>query len=181
MKKIILSLILFSAISTQNFALDGEKNFKTVCATCHTIGKGRLVGPDLKNVHSKYEESWLLKWVKSSQTLVKQNDEKAVAVFKQFGEIPMPDNLQFSDEDVKSIIAYIKTQSEKPQETPAVASRQMNTTTTVAESSNIGKSGNTYLYVGIGLVILFFLSVLIVLMRSVIVLSDELKKHQNKM
>lgn len=179
MKKLFALIILFSAVSL-TYAEDGAKNFKTVCASCHTIGKGRLVGPDLKNVHTKYEESWLLKWVSSSQSMVKAGDEKAVAVFKEFGSIPMPDNPQFSENDIKSIIDFIKAESEKPAESAAVAQPQpMQTTATEAAAEKSG-SGNTFLYIGIGLLILFFLSVLAILARSVILLSNELKNNRVK-
>lgn len=164
---------------TLSFAQEAEKNFKAVCATCHTIGKGRLVGPDLKNVHTKYEEAWLLKWISSSQSMVKAGDEKAVAIFKEFGGIPMPDNPQFSETELKDLIAYIKTESEKAPAPAVTAQAPAAGTESPAVKSQEGP-GNTFLYIGIGIVIAFFLAVLAILARSVMVLSNELKNMRSE-
>lgn len=177
--KNLLVLIIISGLITLSSAQNGEKNFKTICASCHTIGKGRLVGPDLKNVHTKYEEAWLLKWISSSQTMVKAGDEKAVAIFKEFGGIPMPDNPQFAEADIKEIVAYVKAESEKaPVSAAAPAAQQP--APAGAESPAVKGSGNTFLYIGIGIVIVFFLAVLAILARSVTVLSNELKNIRNE-
>ncbi len=89
----------------------GKTLFAANCVACHTVGKGRLVGPDLKGVHAKYPETRLIKWIKSSQTLIKAGDPAAVALFKEYNNIPMPDFNQLSDANIKSIIAYIKKES----------------------------------------------------------------------
>ncbi len=108
MKKIaVTATILFACVSFANAQDKGEKLFKTVCVACHTIGKGKLVGPDLKGMTNRYDEKWLTSWIKSSQTMVKKGDPKAVKAFNAGGKIPMPDN-NFSDADIKSIIAYVK-------------------------------------------------------------------------
>jgi hypothetical protein len=39
-------------------AREGEQIFVEKCTACHTIGKGRLVGPDLSGVTTRREESW---------------------------------------------------------------------------------------------------------------------------
>lgn len=88
----------------------GEQKFTTVCAACHTIGSGRLVGPDLSGVTDRRSEEWLLKFIKSSQTMVKSGDADAAAIFAEFNNIMMPDN-NFTDDEIKAVIAYIKSKS----------------------------------------------------------------------
>ncbi|MEK7696869.1 MAG: cytochrome c, partial [Pseudomonadota bacterium] len=85
----------------------GKEIFQKSCAACHSIGGGRLVGPDLKGVNDKRPEDWLLKFTKSSQTLVKSGDKTAVALFEEFNKIPMPDQA-LSDEQIKKVLAHIK-------------------------------------------------------------------------
>ena len=34
------------------------------CVACHTIGKGKLVGPDLKGVTNRRDQEWIAKWLK---------------------------------------------------------------------------------------------------------------------
>jgi mono/diheme cytochrome c family protein len=85
----------------------GKEIFQQRCAACHSIGGGRLVGPDLKGVNDKRPEDWLLKFTKSSQRLVKSGDKTAVALFEQFNKIPMPDQA-LSDDQIRKVLAHIK-------------------------------------------------------------------------
>ena len=85
----------------------GKQIFQKSCAACHSIGVGRLVGPDLKGVNDKRPEDWLLKFIKSSQTLVKSGDKTAAALFEEFNKIPMPDQA-LSDDQIKKVLAHIK-------------------------------------------------------------------------
>src|SRR5512133_533181 len=85
----------------------GEEIFKTVCSACHTVNKGKLIGPDLSNVYNKQDMPWLISFVRSSQQMIKANDPAAVAIFNEFNKIPMPDN-NYSDQQIISIIDYIK-------------------------------------------------------------------------
>ncbi|MBM3435704.1 MAG: cytochrome c, partial [Bacteroidetes bacterium] len=48
------------------------------CTACHTIGKGKLIGPDLKGVNDRHNEAWLLSFIRSSQTMIKNGDPVAV-------------------------------------------------------------------------------------------------------
>ena len=97
-------LIGFPSASAQE---TGKQIFQQSCAACHSIGGGRLVGPDLAGVNDKRPEDWLLKYIKSSQTLVKSGDETAIALFEQFNKIPMPDQA-LSDDQIKKVLAHIK-------------------------------------------------------------------------
>ena len=110
MKKILLLLILVLPFS-MNLALqaqnEGEKLFKSVCAACHTINKGRLIGPDLSGVYLKRDKEWLVDFIRSSQKLIKSGDTAAMAIYNEYNKIPMPDN-QLSDEQILSLIEYIK-------------------------------------------------------------------------
>jgi mono/diheme cytochrome c family protein len=85
----------------------GKEIFQKSCAACHSIGAGKLVGPDLAGVNDKRPEDWLLKFIKSSQTLVKSGDKTAIALLEEFNKIPMPDQA-LSDNQVKMVLAHIK-------------------------------------------------------------------------
>ncbi|KAB2832619.1 MAG: cytochrome c, partial [Candidatus Dadabacteria bacterium] len=37
------------------------------CVRCHTIGRGRFVGPDLSGVGDKYTREDLIKWIENPQ------------------------------------------------------------------------------------------------------------------
>src|SRR3990172_5392418 len=85
----------------------GKQIFQKSCAACHSIGGGQLVGPDLAGVNDRRPEDWLVKFTKSSQTLVKSGDKTAIALFEQFNKIPMPDQA-LSDDQIKKVLAHIK-------------------------------------------------------------------------
>ena len=87
-----------------------EQLFKLKCGICHTIGKGKLVGPDLANVHDRHPEEWMLKFIKSSQSLIKSGDSTAVALFEANNKTVMPDPL-ISEDEIRSILSYIKENS----------------------------------------------------------------------
>lgn len=89
----------------------GEAIFKETCTACHTIGKGKLVGPDLANVQDARPQEWLIKFIKSSQTVIKSGDKYADSLFKAFNQMPMPDHANLSDNEIKGVLAYIKSQS----------------------------------------------------------------------
>ena len=50
---------LVQAAPTRQDPVAGEQAFKTKCAACHTIGGGKLVGPDLKEVTTRRDDAWL--------------------------------------------------------------------------------------------------------------------------
>ena len=109
-KFILLFLGVSFTISLASRAQDGEKTFKTTCSACHSIGKGKIVGPDLKDVDKRHDEAWLQKWIKSSQALVKSGDAAAVKLFADNSNVIMPDQV-LSPEEIKSVIGYIKNKS----------------------------------------------------------------------
>lgn len=137
LKFFIATAILLTAaglnVSAQN---TGETNFKQICAACHTIGKGKLVGPDLINLPQRRPEDWILKFVKSSQTVIKSGDKYADSLFQAFNQMVMPDQPGLTDEKIKSIITYIGTESSSPTPTsPAITSNQTDQQTRKATGS----------------------------------------------
>ncbi len=97
---------LFLSFSSIAQTAEAEKNFAQ-CKACHTIGGGKLVGPDLKGVTEKRDEAWLIKFIQNSQAMVQAGDADAVAVFEENFKIPMPSH-NLTDEQVKDILLYIK-------------------------------------------------------------------------
>ncbi len=81
MKSKALWILILIISELPLFAQNGENLFKTTCSACHTIGKGILIGPDLANVHMRREKQWIFSFIKSSQSVIKQGDATAVALF----------------------------------------------------------------------------------------------------
>ena len=96
--------LLVSSVSISQTSED-EKNFQQ-CKACHTIGGGKLVGPDLKGITARRDEAWLISFIQSSQKMIQSGDEQAVKVFNDNLNIPMPDN-NLTDDQVKGILLFI--------------------------------------------------------------------------
>lgn len=119
MKK-ILFLIAFTTVASLAFAYtseDGKTIFTTRCNACHAIDKN-VVGPALMHVDQRHDEKWIIAFVHSSQTLIKSGDTAATNLFKKFNSTLMPDHSDLTDEQIKSVISYIKDESKTIAATP---------------------------------------------------------------
>lgn len=102
-------------------AEEGKALFTTNCTACHAI-HDKVVGPALKDVHKRREEAWLIKWIRNSQALIKSGDPVAVQVYKENNEVLMTPFETLTETQVKSILAYIKEEGDKPVAAKATAS-----------------------------------------------------------
>ncbi|MEA2600331.1 MAG: hypothetical protein QOF89_1323 [Acidobacteriota bacterium] len=80
--------------------------FNLQCAGCHSVGKGEVVGPDLKGVTARRDKRWLHSFIRSSQGLVSQGEKTAAALFARYKK-KMPDH-DFSDGDIDTLLAFIE-------------------------------------------------------------------------
>jgi len=114
----VLLLVIGNTVcySSEADQLEGAQYFNQICSACHTINKGRLVGPDLANVQERRSDEWLQKFTKSSQTLINSGDPDAVAIFEEYNKMVMPD-APFSDDQIAALIIYIKAASGDSEET----------------------------------------------------------------
>jgi mono/diheme cytochrome c family protein len=90
-------------------AKSGEEIFfSRGCNACHTIGGGRLVGPDLLGVSERRSEDWLVAFVQHSQAMVDAGDPVAVALFEEHNKVTMPDQ-PLSRAEILAVVEYAKT------------------------------------------------------------------------
>lgn len=89
---------------------DGKALYEKACIACHKIGGGRTVGPDLKGINQKRDKEWLISFIKSSQSLIKNGDADAIALFEEYMKMPMPDQ-NFTDSEINQMLQYIQTES----------------------------------------------------------------------
>src|SRR5262245_52245281 len=105
-RALVLALIAFIAPASAH-ALEPKKVFNTRCTACHTFGKGVKVGPDLKGVTTRRARTWLVPFVRSSQSVIKRGDPTATALFQQFKQQRMPDWTDLSPADVNAIMDWL--------------------------------------------------------------------------
>lgn len=87
-------------------AFDPAKTFEKKCSSCHTIGGGDSKGPDLKGVTKRRKQSWIIKFIQSSESMIQAGDPQAVELFKKFDENEMPDQ-KLTDEEVVALLGFI--------------------------------------------------------------------------
>jgi len=106
----LMITIIAMVLTTTGWAqTSGEQLFKSTCAACHTIGGGRLAGPDLAGVAVKRNQAWLVGFIQSSQSLVKSGDAEALAIFEEFSGMVMPD-FPLTETQITQLLAYIGAQ-----------------------------------------------------------------------
>jgi mono/diheme cytochrome c family protein len=69
-----------------------------------------LIGPDLKGVTSRREQSWLVRWITEPRKMLAEGDPIAEQLWREHGDFPMP-NYGLSEAQVKDIIAYLAAES----------------------------------------------------------------------
>jgi len=87
----------------------GEYLFKTRCASCHSIGGGDRLGPDLRGVAAARPREWLQRWLKEPDKMLAEGDPVATELRARFRNMAMP-NLGFGDVEADAIIQYLAEQ-----------------------------------------------------------------------
>ena len=142
----LLFLTVFFTFSLNLFAqTDGAQIFKTNCISCHTIGGGRLIGPDLEGVSKKRNADWLKQWINSSSDFIASGDADAIAIFEEYNKVAMT-SFYFEDEDMDALLAYM--------ENPPIEEKEVSTTT--AEQDKGMSNSTILLLIAVSLLLLVF-------------------------
>ena len=83
----------------------GAALFARHCASCHTLGDGARMGPDLAGVTLRRPSAWLLRWIDSPSAVVK-TDTAAAALVRQWGGWVMPD-LDLTGAEILDIVDFL--------------------------------------------------------------------------
>jgi mono/diheme cytochrome c family protein len=100
-------LVSSGARAAEPHQLEAKKIFNQRCTACHTFGKGVKVGPDLKGVTARRQRPWLLKFIRSSQAVIKSGDPVARSLFAEFKQQRMPDWTDLSEAQVTTILDWL--------------------------------------------------------------------------
>lgn len=86
---------------------DGEALFQEKCTACHTIGAGKLVGPDLDGVTTRRDKQWLTDWLLAPDQMLAAKDPTATQLLAEYNNVPMP-NYALTESQVAALIAYME-------------------------------------------------------------------------
>ncbi|MEQ1618950.1 MAG: SCO family protein [Terricaulis sp.] len=80
--------------------------FRTRCQSCHTIGEGDRLGPDLAGVSRTRDPAWLTRWIREPDRMIAERDPTALALLARYRNLPMP-NLSLNDAEANAIVDYL--------------------------------------------------------------------------
>jgi len=85
--------------------------FRQNCANCHTIGGGRLVGPDLKGVTSQRDRSWFVQFLQGPKTVIEGGDPYALKLKEEARGVIMPTVAGMTPERAEALLDLIEAES----------------------------------------------------------------------
>lgn len=95
-------------------AAKGKELFQNNCASCHNVTGEKLIGPGLAGIETRRDEAWLIKWIKNPAAMIASGDAYAVKIFNEYNKVQMTAFANFSDDDIKGILAYVKEANAAP-------------------------------------------------------------------
>lgn len=102
----VLALGLIADTALAASVDEGKTLFDAQCASCHTIGGGDGVGPDLKGVVAARGADWVHRFILNPQEVVDSGDPAAKELVDKFGVV-MP-TLGLDAAQVDSVVAFLE-------------------------------------------------------------------------
>ena len=174
----LLTLALFVTTSSTSFAQEiptdaaaisaGEALFNGNCKSCHRV-KQKLVGPALAGVENRAPSiAWIIEWVKNPAKKIASGDEYANKIYNEYNKSQMTAFTSYTDAQILSILAYVKSDAEKVEVAPVAAQ----------QTAGGGSAGvpSSYLNAIVGGMLLILLLMLVILGLIV----SALKKYLNQ-
>jgi len=101
----------------------GESIFLQKCASCHSIGKGKLVGPDLMGVTERRDANWLREFIKNPQKMFDRKDSVAMQLLNEYSIVmPAPD---LKNNEIEYVIEYLTYAGGKAGQAPLEEKRRI--------------------------------------------------------
>jgi len=104
-------LLCGSAIT---WAQDTAAFFKQNCTSCHTIGGGRLTGPDLKDVTTRKDRAWFVQFLQSPKSMIDSGDAYAVKLQQEARGVVMPNIAGMNQQQAQALLDMITAESKLP-------------------------------------------------------------------
>ncbi|HEX9746028.1 MAG TPA: c-type cytochrome [bacterium] len=106
-----------------------EDYFNANCISCHTIGQGALVGPDLSGVTERRDRDWLIAFMQNPGAMIDRGDPVAVQLKDAANGIVMPTFPDIDREMAELLIVFLESKSgssTSPGDSPAPVEVQQN-------------------------------------------------------
>ena len=107
--------VLFALLSTSTLVAEAQEPatapdphadlFARKCGSCHTVGKGVRVGPDLKDVLERRDRTWVERFVKTPSAML-DSDADARQLLMEFKGVRMPD-LGLTEAEARGLVELL--------------------------------------------------------------------------
>lgn len=108
---LLLSVAIAPRVSAQQPAVDF---FRTNCTSCHTVGGGRLVGPDLKSVTQRRDRGWLVQFLQNPKAMIDSGDAYAVKLQQEARGVIMPTIQGMNPAQAQNLLDLLDAESKLP-------------------------------------------------------------------
>ena len=98
-------------LATPGASQDAGRLYDDNCSACHTIGGGAQAGPDLKDVTSRRDREWLVRFMLDPDELVEHGDPQAVRLVREWDGNIMPETEGLTPALAEQLLQYIEQQS----------------------------------------------------------------------
>jgi mono/diheme cytochrome c family protein len=88
--------------------------FKQNCMSCHTVGGGRLAGPDLKDVTQRRDRAWLAQWIQNPRAVLDGGDPYAQKLLQDSRGVVMPTPAGMNSQLASSLVDLLEAESKLP-------------------------------------------------------------------
>ena len=79
--------VIWLACPVSVWSQDTPDFFREKCKSCHTIGGGRLAGPDLKDVTARKDRDWLTGFMMNPQSYIDRGDSYATKLLEDYRSV----------------------------------------------------------------------------------------------
>jgi mono/diheme cytochrome c family protein len=110
-KRPIYMLLGVAALAAAASAQEAADFFGQNCISCHTVGGGRLTGPDLKNVTQRKERAWLIEFLQSPQAMLDKGDPYALKLQQEARGVVMPNINGMSKDRAAALLTMLDAES----------------------------------------------------------------------
>ena len=108
---LVAVLALLAALPATMSAQDDALFFRRNCHSCHTIGGGRLTGPDLKDVTGRKDRAWLERFIPNPKTVIDAGDPYAQQLVLEARGVVMPAVSGVTPDRARTLLDLIEAES----------------------------------------------------------------------
>lgn len=150
---------------------EGENLFKGNCQSCHKVHE-KLVGPALKDVYDRAPSiDWIVNFIWNSQKVIASGDEYANELWEEYKPTQMTAFPTFSRDQILSILAYVKAETEAG---PAIAQ------VAPADGEAVAQTGESIPSVYLNIIMAGLVIVLVLILLVLILITTVLRKYLNQ-